>query len=150
MMHNPDNLTEWGQADGWRLLDEDEIPDCGVAPMECSFWSRYAEDWDSTGCVFLKLYTIRTKLTREELAAKRGIKTGRCALCKGEVHTVGDCPTAWSKEKLVEELTLLKSENARLRTALERLRDCDWVITPLNRMDAVREIAREALMKEKP
>ena len=27
----------------------------------------------------------------------------------------------------------------------ERLRDCDWVITPHDRMDAVREIARKAL-----
>ena len=29
--------------------------------------------------------------------------------------------------------------------ALERLRDCDWVITPADRMDAVRTIARDAL-----
>lgn len=29
--------------------------------------------------------------------------------------------------------------------ALERLRDCDWVITPADRMDAVRKIARDAL-----
>lgn len=31
------------------------------------------------------------------------------------------------------------------REALVRLRDCDWVITPLDRMDAVRDIARTAL-----
>jgi hypothetical protein len=37
------------------------------------------------------------------------------------------------------------AENAELRAALERLRDCDWVITPQDRMDAVREIARKAL-----
>ena len=29
--------------------------------------------------------------------------------------------------------------------ALERLRDCDWVITPHDRMDAVRDIARDAI-----
>jgi recombinational DNA repair protein RecR len=29
--------------------------------------------------------------------------------------------------------------------ALERIRDCDWVITLPDRMDAVRAIAREAL-----
>ena len=39
----------------------------------------------------------------------------------------------------------LQQENAALRAALERLRDCDWVITPQDRMDAVREIARIAL-----
>ena len=31
------------------------------------------------------------------------------------------------------------------RTALERIRDCDFVITLPDRMDAVRAIAREAL-----
>ena len=38
-----------------------------------------------------------------------------------------------------------QDEIERLRTALVKLRDCDWVITPGDRMDAVREIAREAL-----
>lgn len=33
----------------------------------------------------------------------------------------------------------------RLRAALIKLRDCDWVITLPDRMDAVRAIAREAL-----
>ena len=33
----------------------------------------------------------------------------------------------------------------RYREALERLRDCDWVITLPDRMDAVRAIARKAL-----
>lgn len=33
----------------------------------------------------------------------------------------------------------------KLEAALRRLRDCDWVITLPDRMDAVRAIAREAL-----
>lgn len=33
----------------------------------------------------------------------------------------------------------------KLQAALERIRDCDWVITLPDRMDAVRQIAREAL-----
>jgi len=33
----------------------------------------------------------------------------------------------------------------KLEAALERIRDCDWVITLPDRMDAVRQIAREAL-----
>lgn len=36
-------------------------------------------------------------------------------------------------------------EIAKLRAALERIRDCDFVITLPDRMDAVRAIAREAL-----
>jgi hypothetical protein len=39
----------------------------------------------------------------------------------------------------------LRAEVERLRSALIRLRDCDWVITPHDRMDAVRDIARHAL-----
>lgn len=33
----------------------------------------------------------------------------------------------------------------KLEYALERIRDCDWVITLPDRMDAVRAIAQEAL-----
>lgn len=33
----------------------------------------------------------------------------------------------------------------KLEEAFKRIRDCDWVITLPDRMDAVREIAREAL-----
>ena len=47
-----------------------------------------------------------------------------------------------------EEMQRLREENERLRAALRKLRDCDWVITPADRMDAVREIAREALGDE--
>lgn len=38
-----------------------------------------------------------------------------------------------------------RAEVKRLRAALIRLRDCDWVITLPDRMDAVRDIARAAL-----
>lgn len=38
-----------------------------------------------------------------------------------------------------------EAERDRLKAALVRLRDCDWVISLPDRMDAVREIAREAL-----
>ena len=53
---------------------------------------------------------------------------------------------------LFEEVFSLRAENAQLRaenerkeTALIRLRDCDWVITLPDRMDAVRKIAGDAL-----
>ena len=39
----------------------------------------------------------------------------------------------------------LRAERDRLKAALVRLRDCDWVISLPDRMDAVREIARQAL-----
>ena len=40
------------------------------------------------------------------------------------------------------ELAEARAEVARLRGALQRLADCDFVITPHDRMDAVRTIAR--------
>jgi hypothetical protein len=39
----------------------------------------------------------------------------------------------------------LERQNTRMRDALVRLRDCDWIVTPHDRMDAVRNIARDAL-----
>ena len=44
-----------------------------------------------------------------------------------------------------KEAAALRAEVERLRAALTRLRDCDWIITPHDRMDAVRDIARQAL-----
>ena len=43
------------------------------------------------------------------------------------------------------ELTAVTEQRDRLAEALRKLADCDWVITPHDRMDAVREIARKAL-----
>lgn len=40
---------------------------------------------------------------------------------------------------------VLETENYVLRRGLERLRDCDWVISLPDRMDAVREVARDTL-----
>jgi hypothetical protein len=39
----------------------------------------------------------------------------------------------------------LGQRTEKMKNALERVRDCEWVITLPNRMDAVRAIAREAL-----
>lgn len=48
--------------------------------------------------------------------------------------------------KSLEWLIDVKTEQVhRLQTALQRIRDCDFVITLPDRMDAVRQIAREAL-----
>ena len=52
------------------------------------------------------------------------------------------CPDLWDR------LNELESENDRLRQALIKLRDCNFVISLPDRMDSVREIARKALSKE--
>ena len=67
-----------------------------------------------------------------------------------ETETLDKVYLEWSqftKAKTVKEI-LLEAENARLREALVKLRDCDFVITPADRMDAVRDIARCALANQ--
>ena len=54
-------------------------------------------------------------------------------------------------ERAEAELAAERAKARTLRSACERLRDCDWVITLPDRMDAVRDIARAAIdaaMKE--
>lgn len=56
--------------------------------------------------------------------------------------------TVGANEACEEAATLIERQAAeieRLREALERLRDCDFVISLPDRMDAVRDIARDAL-----
>lgn len=47
----------------------------------------------------------------------------------------------WARECLPEILTRLE----RYEAALKKIRDCDWVISLPDRMNAVRDIAKEAL-----
>ena len=49
-----------------------------------------------------------------------------------------------------ETIKAQAEEIAGMRDALIRLRDCNWVISPPDRMDAVRDIAREALAATEP
>lgn len=48
-------------------------------------------------------------------------------------------------QNMQRELIAQDQKIQKMRSALERLRDCDWMITLPDRMDAVREIAKEAL-----
>ena len=47
--------------------------------------------------------------------------------------------------KVKREVVRVTEQRDRLAEALQKLADCDWVITLPDRMDAVREIANEAL-----
>ena len=67
-------------------------------------------------------------------------------LVDGEIVTEADVRALKEAVALADKNYLrVVKENQRLRAALQRLADCDWVITPADRMDAVRAIAREAL-----
>lgn len=60
---------------------------------------------------------------------------GRLVLMSAFGLTCLECDELPSKTKRIK----------KLEAALERIRDCDWVITLPDRIDAVRDIAREAL-----
>ena len=59
----------------------------------------------------------------------------------------GDCGEMSRVDEAATDQLLLEAarEIIKLTAALQRIADCDWVITLPDRMDAVREIAREAL-----
>lgn len=68
LAHNPAGLTseQIGVAEGWRLLDEDEIEERNLH-FEIQKWSE--EKWDSTAWAGNDtLGTYRTKMSRSELA----------------------------------------------------------------------------------
>jgi hypothetical protein len=50
----------------------------------------------------------------------------------------------------VNDIIGMKWQRNRLAEALQKLADCDWVISLPDRMDAVRSIAREALQSLTP
>lgn len=76
--HNPDNLTpeQVGVSEGWRLLDEDEVTGASNREIDgIQLFLRGREWWgDSNLSGNGNHVTYRTKLTREELAEKRGLK----------------------------------------------------------------------------
>ena len=52
--------------------------------------------------------------------------------------------------RITQDRDEARGQRDRLAAALRKLADCDWVITPHDRMDAVREIARKALQSLTP
>lgn len=74
-LHNPHKLTpeQYGAADGWRLLDADELSSYPVVTTDAIHgWNKvefvYGDFWAVNHEI-----TYRTKLTRAELRAARGI-----------------------------------------------------------------------------
>lgn len=79
--HNPDNLTpeQVGVADGWRLLDENEILSQfdNRPPYTCQAWLEFK--WSSEDLGYnggSPNLTYRTRLSRAELRAARGVGGG--------------------------------------------------------------------------
>lgn len=73
--HNPDRLMseQYGAGEGWRLLDEDEIHPLGYPTQKIEAWARDAEYWQGNQKGYKKEWVYRTKLTRSDLRAARGL-----------------------------------------------------------------------------
>lgn len=66
--HNPDGLTDLGQSDGWRLLDEDEIKPRYSSSVQIEKWEF--PQWNNQSWrADCPRYTYRTRLSRADLAA---------------------------------------------------------------------------------
>lgn len=72
--HNPDNLPPEtvGVDDGWRLLDEDEVGNVDWDQVHVDKWSEFG--WQTRNFGWDKLRTYRTRLSRTELRAARGLE----------------------------------------------------------------------------
>lgn len=62
-----------------------------------------------------------------------------------EIPAVKNKETGTVLEKAASAILQQDGKISKMEEALKRIRDCDWVITLPDRMDAVRAIAREAL-----
>lgn len=62
-----------------------------------------------------------------------------------EIPAVKNKETGTVLEQAASAILQQDRKISKMEEALRRIRDCDWVITLPDRMDAVRAIAREAL-----
>lgn len=68
--HNPDNLTAEQVGDGWRLLDVGELGFDNSSDKSLSAWNDKRK-WVKWHLQTVDMFTYRTQLTREQLAARR-------------------------------------------------------------------------------
>lgn len=102
---NPAGLTQAqvGIAEGWRLLEEDEIT---TAPRagKLQVWFREVGKWGSCMDLGWARNTYRTRLTRAELRAARGLEhepgeVTKCAVCGSLAVENGQCSNCADAER---------------------------------------------------
>lgn len=104
------------------------------------------------------------RIAPEPLDMERWVQLSHCAVLEAEKTSTPDAPRNpgdtlyyWAFQTLAIQESAITDQQARiaeleqqlaeLRKALTRIRDCDWVITLPDRMDAVRDMARAALQE---
>ena len=99
--------------------------------------------WSKEDCI-KEIEELRAKLfSEEDRIAELERENAELSLLEKELlceeHRFND---------LSDQFAELAHRKDRYEAALIKLKNCDWVITPKDRMDAVREIARNALEGE--
>lgn len=90
----------------------------------------------------INIFDEMARLERER-DKERKVSEKRKTLLIYFMETLGEVED--ERDKAMEDANYAEKESSRMRAALQRLADCDWVITLPDRMDAVRKIARDAL-----
>ena len=107
---------------------------------ECESIAAYIESYGPDAVFPCDGYDHARKLERERDEAQETIATMEIRHAAVMLHT----------QSIVDDANQCREQRDRLAAALRKLADCDWVITPHDRMDAVREIARKALQSLTP
>ena len=121
--------------------------------QEVDQWKRFAEaEYDRRVEVVAEVARLSTQVERWKQSSDEQMRSAaeecdRADTLRVELDAAHQ-EIARHRLAALEAAALLgkvQGENARLRAALEQLRDCDWTIGRGDRMDAVRDIARAAL-----
>jgi len=107
--------------------------------LGCEMMDPNGTIWDYAKKVQREL-TVVTK-QRDQLEERLRVELGG----HPDSELWGDAGLIAATMRCVDALDAVTEQRDRLAEALRKLADCDWVISPHDRMDAVREIARKAL-----
>lgn len=106
---------------------------------------KQAEAREGELCEAIKQYSIREGELVRKLAEEKQMRDNADMVMTKAQEKVGIFGGCDSPYEFADEIIALRQKLAKLQAALTKLRDCDWVISLPDRMDAVREIARNAL-----
>lgn len=156
-VEKPEPVPEWeAKADAWHeaILVEAGNPNPFDVLTMLETWKSHVEPADSEG----RITFSRSLLDSAHDGLKAALELARFESSRlsqleaenrdlTEANAILNLMVEQGIEAHRGAIAELEAENRRMEAALIRLRDCDWVISLPDRMDAVRDIARQALNK---
>ena len=137
IMENSDN-TAYGESDAATCSPSSLTPETDA--MVAADLHHLEDDETCPATSYWRMTGLARTLERERDEAQETIATMEIRHAAVMLHT----------QSIVDDANQCREQRDRLAEALRKLADCDWVITPHDRMDAVREIARKALQSLTP